>query len=429
MDVPLLRNIQERYTAAADRCFTVLCHKKCYPRRLRVLFQDSVLTLIKYFVVLLIWAYIIHRTENPSEEAYLENFESIVNMSRTLMPYTRMAGFALSYEDQVYQVIVNGSAPVQLGPGLLASFQQSVLNISVVAQMARKNPENLTRAEAERIVGGDWVCTEMQDGASGHFFRPIYPKTHFTWPGGSVFFAMTVFTTIGYGSYAPETRHGKMLMVPMALFGLAITAAVISSFLNLCQYITDRIVAIHPRVCGRFGKVLCTSSAMALMLTLLVEGLKHYEGWEDWESRYFAWITMTTIGFGDYCPATRGGQTLTMFMAIIFVALFPFWIQTCYQGGLELCLSCRNTRTKVPTFEVSLKVPVIEFTQDGQEGWISGTTQNGEQFRVLESWIVHAPDELFVSMERPVGTKVEKLFVPGDKDKRQPSSSELAINR
>jgi len=349
-------------------------------------------------------------------------------MSRTLMPYTKMAGFALSYEDEVYQVIVNGSAPVQLGPGLLAGFQQSVLNISAVAQMAER-PDNLTRAEAERIVGGDWVCTEMQGGASGDFVQPIYPETHFTWPGGSVFFTMTVFTTIGYGSIAPETRQGKLLIVPMALFGLAITAAVISSFLNLCQYITNRLVAIHPKVCGRFGKVLCTSIAMALILSLLVEGLKYYEGWKDWESRYFAWITMTTIGFGDVTPATSEGQTLTMFLAIIFVALFPFWIQTCYQTGTELWLSHRNTRTQVQTFEMTLKVPVVELNHDGQEGWISGTTQNGEQFRVLESWIVHAPDELFVAMDRTVGTTTEKLIASEDKDKPQPSSSELAVTK
>jgi len=427
MAVQLLRNVQECYTEAADHSFTILCHRKCHPRRLRVLFQDSVFTMIKYFIVLFIWAWIIHRSENPSEVAYLENFTSIVNMSN--VPYTKMRGFALSHEDQVYQVIVNGSAPVQLGPGILARFQQSVLNISAVAQMTGISLENLTRAEAERKVGGNWVCTEMQGGASGHFFQPIYPEVHFTWPGGSVFFAMTVFTTIGYGSYAPETRHGKLLMIPMALFGFAVTAAVVSSFLNLCQYMTDRIVAIHPRVCGRFGKVICTSIAMGLMLSLLVEGLRQYEGWEDWESRYFAWITMTTIGFGDLCPTTRGGQALTMFMAIIFVALFPFWIQTCYQAGIELCLNLRTKSTQVPTFEVSLKVPVTEFTYHGQEGWISCTTQNGEQFRVLESWIVHAPDELIVAMDQTVGTKAEKLIAPGYRDNRQPYFSELAVNK
>merc|ERR1719419_1433130 len=103
-------------------------------------------------------------------------------------------------------------------------------------------------------------------------------------------------------------------------------------------------------------------------------------------------------------------------MAIMFVSLFPFWIQTCYQTVFELCLCCRNTRKEIPTFEVSLKVPVTQFTPHGQEGWLTGVTQDGEQFHVLESWIVHAPDEVFVAMDQAVKTKAKPQIVPGDSE-------------
>lgn len=367
--------------------------------------------LTKYFAILLLWAYIIYRTENPSELAYLENFTSLIESREVLLPNVTTTAIRLNYDEQDFDITVNGTAPIQLGSGVLASFGESVLNMWVVAQIAGVSAENLTRVEAERIIGGDWVCTALTGGSNGTYLEPVYPDVHFTWPVASIFFTMTVFTTIGYGSYAPGTYNGKLLMVPMAVCGLWITAAAITSFLNLFQFTTDRIVAMHPRVCGRFGKVLCTTAVMLVMLNLLCQGLKHFEDWADWEARYFAWISMTTIGFGDFCPQSKYGQVLTLLLAIMFVGLFPFWIQTCMECGKDLCH--RNSDGEVPAYEVTLKLPVTELNFHGQDGWVWLTTEDGEQFRVQQSWFVHAPDELLVAMDPDIDiTKAENVLAP-----------------
>lgn len=423
MTLQFLRNVQETYTAAGDRCCSNFCPRKCYPPRLRVLCQDAIFTLIKYTVLLVIWAYIIFKTENPSEVAYLEHFTNLVDNSKSLLPNITMTGFQMNYNEEVFIVDVNGSGPNQLA-SVLGSFDVSVLSIPAVAQMVGVDPHNLTRAKAEQFVGANWICTDLDGGSRGQFFHPKYPKVHFTWPGGSLFFTMTVFTTIGYGTYAPETKHGKLLMIPMAIFGLWVTAAAISSFLTLFQYVTDRIVAIHPRVCGRFGKVLCTTAAMLLMLYLLIEGLKWFEEWEEWESFYFAWITMTTIGFGDYVPETKWGQNLTMLLAIMFVGLFPFWIQTCMDCVQDLCH--RNTKAELPGYEVTLKYTVTELNYHGHEGWVWVTTVDGEQFCVNQSCIVQAPDELLVGMDPRMDiSKAEDIITAGYKHNVQLSSERI----
>ena len=43
--------------------------------------------------------------------------------------------------------------------------------------------------------------------------------------GGSLFFVLTIMTTIGYGTFVPYTLAGEVLVVVFGLFGLAVSGA------------------------------------------------------------------------------------------------------------------------------------------------------------------------------------------------------------
>jgi len=257
--------------------------------------------------------------------------------------------------------------------------------------------------------------------SDGKFWQPVYPDVYFTWPVGSLFFTMTVFTTIGYGVYAPTNESGKLLMVPMALIGLCVTSVAITSFLTLFQYITDRLVSINPTCCGRFGKVLSITAVMMFLTSLLVEALKRYENWEDWESWYFAWVTMTTIGFGDYCPRTEEGRVLTILLAILFVGLFPLWADSIRDCMKEICSrnSCyyfNLTNKRQPAAHlVKLHIPVTELSFYGEEGYVWAITVDGDKFRVRRSWIVEAADELVSAMQYTLNKDWKEMIVRPEK--------------
>ena len=58
-------------------------------------------------------------------------------------------------------------------------------------------------------------------------------------------------------------------------------------------------------------------------MVLLLAGLSvHYEGWTFFEGIYFAFITLSTIGFGDYLPSSPHQRSHKDAVPHYYVALF-----------------------------------------------------------------------------------------------------------
>jgi voltage-gated potassium channel len=58
----------------------------------------------------------------------------------------------------------------------------------------------------------------------------------------------------------------------------------------------------------------------------------HYvEGWSWLDSIYFSFITLSTIGFGDFYPVTPGGKIFTIFYIIIGIGIILTFINTVYE--------------------------------------------------------------------------------------------------
>lgn len=57
----------------------------------------------------------------------------------------------------------------------------------------------------------------------------------------------------------------------------------------------------------------------------------HYlEGWSWLDAFYFSFITLTTIGYGDFSPKTDAGKVFTIIYIVIGVGIILSFINTLY---------------------------------------------------------------------------------------------------
>ncbi|KAJ7370398.1 hypothetical protein OS493_032575 [Desmophyllum pertusum] len=126
---------------------------------------------------------------------------------------------------------------------------------------------------------------------------------------GSLFFAGTVVTTIGYGHVTPCTDGGRLFCIIYALVGIPLTWLMLST---LAQQINDWIGralrccyerVLQRKPAGIGIKTAAITLAMSVIMVLVIALFGCYlEGWRYLDGIYFGFITLTTIGFGDFVP-------------------------------------------------------------------------------------------------------------------------------
>ncbi|KAK6182939.1 hypothetical protein SNE40_010510 [Patella caerulea] len=128
---------------------------------------------------------------------------------------------------------------------------------------------------------------------------------------GAFAFAVSVVTTIGYGNMAPYTLAGKAATVAYALIGIPVTLILLNALgeklaalfakinkLNLCSKST-------PSINKTVNMVLIVLFGVCLMFVAPGFIFTLVEEWNFLETLYFCFITLSTIGFGDYIIATH----------------------------------------------------------------------------------------------------------------------------
>ncbi|KAM9425472.1 potassium channel subfamily K member 1-like [Pholidichthys leucotaenia] len=127
----------------------------------------------------------------------------------------------------------------------------------------------------------------------------------------SLFFTSTVLTTTGYGHTVPLSDEGKAFCIFYSLFGIPVTLFFLSAVVQrLMAVVTRRPVAYFHRRWAMSKPFLAAIHATCLTIIMVLLFLfipawifvSLEKEWNFLESLYFCFISLTTIGLGDYVP-------------------------------------------------------------------------------------------------------------------------------
>uniref|UniRef100_A0A8C3PEE1 2P domain potassium channel Talk-1 n=1 Tax=Chrysemys picta bellii TaxID=8478 RepID=A0A8C3PEE1_CHRPI len=160
----------------------------------------------------------------------------------------------------------------------------------------------------------------------------------------SFFFAGTVVTTIGYGNLAPSTVAGQVFCVFYALFGVPLNLAFLNQLgkgLNAHLITLERWVHKpgRARVVQTLALALFLTAGTLLFLVFPPMIFSYVEGWSYGEGFYFTFITLSTIGFGDYVVGTDPNKHyISMYrsLAAIWIVFGLAWLALVFNLGADL---------------------------------------------------------------------------------------------
>ncbi|XP_072221783.1 potassium channel, subfamily K, member 16-like [Leuresthes tenuis] len=163
--------------------------------------------------------------------------------------------------------------------------------------------------------------------------------------GSSFFFAGTVVTTIGYGNLSPSTVSGQVFCVFYALCGIPLNLAFLKQLgkcltIHLGRLERGMVAFVpHKRAVEALAVSLFFITGSVLLLVIPPLLFSYVEGWTYGEGFYFAFITLSTIGFGDYVVGTDPGKeyiSLYRSLAGIWIIFALAWLALILNMGAKI---------------------------------------------------------------------------------------------
>ncbi|CAF3710971.1 unnamed protein product [Rotaria sordida] len=137
-------------------------------------------------------------------------------------------------------------------------------------------------------------------------YQPHKAGAQWKFPG-AFYFSLTVITTIGYGHSCPTTSWGKFFCMLYAVIGIPLCLVMFQSVgERLNNFASWCIKSIKK--CIKLRHYESTQTELVIVGTVLAVGVvtggaamfHHYEAWGYFNCVYYCFITLTTIGFGDF---------------------------------------------------------------------------------------------------------------------------------
>jgi hypothetical protein len=131
---------------------------------------------------------------------------------------------------------------------------------------------------------------------------------------GTIFYLTHLATTVGYGSSHPQTAAGQSATILFALVGIPIMGYALAQVARLeLQGVVSMLEMCDVKMNAMRRQMIVL---WTLLLIFFFGGAYVYTLMEPWsyrESLYFCFVTLSTVGFGDYLPSSPVSKMFSVF--------------------------------------------------------------------------------------------------------------------
>ncbi|XP_045129845.1 open rectifier potassium channel protein 1-like isoform X2 [Portunus trituberculatus] len=156
-------------------------------------------------------------------------------------------------------------------------------------------------SQAEAVMEVEAACPHLH-------YENVTQEVVYAWSFiDALYFSMTVTTTIGYGHLTPSGSWSRIVCILYSLVGIPLTGMLLawtSNFFGdkLLQLFKSRLSdeKQHSHTFIAAATVIYITLGFVVFIFLPSALFSSLEGWSYLTAVYYSYITLTTIGFGDY---------------------------------------------------------------------------------------------------------------------------------
>ncbi|XP_066292992.1 potassium channel subfamily K member 2-like [Branchiostoma lanceolatum] len=194
--------------------------------------------------------------------------------------------------------------------------------VAIARQVNVSVPEEEVRAHIEAVRTG-----RLPISTNGTTTEPYHMDYFDAW-----FFCITFITTIGYGYITPRTVGGKLFCIVYAFLGIPVTLIMLTAIGRKLgdtnRWVEKKVQKKLPNHPGRIRVVtilivVLTSVGIFFFVPAIIFTI--VEGWNFLDSLYYCFITLSTVGFGDFVSSVNH-QSSTYFGFVLYKVIVFLWI-------------------------------------------------------------------------------------------------------
>ncbi|CAJ1074121.1 potassium channel subfamily K member 17 isoform X2 [Xyrichtys novacula] len=200
--------------------------------------------------------------------------------------------------------------------------------------------------------GLEAVAQVVQDASKvGLSLKGNYTSDGFWKFTSSAVFAATVVTTIGYGNISPTSTAGRIFCIFFALFGIPLNLVVLN---RVGKYMLAIERKISDFLEGKTGRRKCTRffvhlvsymSGTLLFFVVPMIVFQQHEGWTFSQAIYYCFITLSTIGFGDYVADSNPDKVYPEWYSVLMASWIFFglaWLALVINHSMDILERLNN---------------------------------------------------------------------------------------